>query len=156
MLISAHQASAQNGTVSELSLHQSSSLLGIKWVVHQPFRCFSFWPDMWSQTPRTSLSWCPQTWSSASCSLTTMLASHGQAYPTLPTPPIPPAKRVPLCTRCLPPTGRTAAVRAERQGKNRSRCHLCVLCAVDLHVKCFTRDLCILAVCICVQAVMTM
>lgn len=78
--------------------------------------------DMWSQTHRTSLSWCPQTWSSASCSSTTMQASPGQACPTLPTPPIPPAKRAPLSTPSRPPTGRTAAVRPGRPVTNRSTC----------------------------------
>lgn len=77
--------------------------------------------DMWSQTHRMSLSWCPQTWSSASCSLTTTRASPEQACPTLPTPLIPPAKRAPPSTPSRPPTGRTAAVRPGRPATNRKK-----------------------------------
>lgn len=150
-----HQASAQNGKGSIFFLCQSKPFLRKKGLKYQLFYVSVFCPDMWSQTLRMSLSWCPQIWSSASCSLTITPASHGQAYPTLPTPPIPPAKRVPRCTLCLPLTDRTAAVRAERRVKNRSRCHLCVLCAFDLHVKCFYTWPVFLGVCIRVQAVMT-
>lgn len=77
---------------------------------------------MWSRTHHMSLSSCPQTWSSASCSSTTTQASPGQACPTLPTPPIPPAKRAPPSTPSRPPTGRTAAVRPGRPATNRSTC----------------------------------
>lgn len=81
---------------------------------------FISWADMWSQTHHMSLSWCPQTWSSASCSSTTTQASPGQACPTLPIPPIPLAKRAPLSTPSHPPAGWTAAVRPGRPAINKS------------------------------------
>ena len=86
------------------------------------FQTFVVWAGMWSRTHRTSLSSCPQTWSSASCSSTTTQASPGQACPTLPTPPIPPAKRAPPSTPSRPPTGKTAAARPGRPATNRSTC----------------------------------
>lgn len=67
------------------------------------------------------LSWCPQTWYSAWCSLTTTLASLEPASPTLHIHPIPPAKRAPRSTLSQPPTAPTAT-KAGTHETNKSMC----------------------------------
>lgn len=67
------------------------------------------------------LSWCPQTWYSAWCSLTTTLASLEPASPILPIHPILQAKRVPPSTLSPPPTAPTEPKTGTRE-TNKSMC----------------------------------
>ncbi len=82
---------------------------------------FSMCADMSSQTRLMSLSWCPRTWSSVWCSLTTMRASLERACPTPPIPLIHPARRARPFTPSLPRTGKTAAAKHVKPVKNRSK-----------------------------------
>lgn len=82
---------------------------------------FSICADMSSQTRLMSLSWCPRTWSSVWCSLTTTRASPERACPTPPIPLIHPVRRARLFTPSPPRTGRTAAAKHVKPVTNRSK-----------------------------------
>ena len=104
------------------------------------------------------LSWCPQTWYSAWCSLTTTRASLGPASPTPPIRPIPPAKRARPSTLYRPPTAPTAS-RVGTHETNKSMCLppvtvLTVLLLSDSNM-CWCSCVCLYVLLVCLSVRLT-